>query len=769
MPLPLPHIEECLFGTTRKCPRIPVTTEASALNASNSSMSDDGFDLTMENDDDDEANVLHPFPPTDFHPNDDIDTNSGTDNHDDDDDNDDDDPDKASGYDNIYAGHWGQAAEQHDINLKQLRKICNQGILDEGSPRAVAWRVLLDYLPPNNISKSWPKTLPRKRHLYRQLVAQFFEGTLDPGKELRGKLSKRLRDRKLRKKYDRLQRLDESADHLNMSSDDDDDELGFDTDEEDDSGLDSNSDHPSASIPSSIEHKLPHRFKERWRKAGIELRSASLANARKLGVNVLKIPITQDSTNAEFQAFLEDARLLETIRKDASRTHPHLFFYLETEHNLGKRRYAALERILFIWAKLNGGFQYVQGMNEIVGTIYYVLANDHNSEWVNYAEPDTYYLFHKLMMDVKDVFNPDMDTHSKGIHGRMGNLEQLLKIHDPAVYEHLQNLGIDSSFYAFRWLTTLLSREFLLPDTIRLWDSLFSSTHKENFLRYVCGTMVMMVRDELLLGDFASCLRLLQRYPPSNVESILESSRSLWIYECQITSACQKGGMNMKEALQSVPPLPAVIMAYGLRGGLATSSPSEASKTTARQQSTSSEGSLLGRLWGNWGSSSLASEQPSSTAPPPVPAATPLTTAVNSTGSATTTPQRSRFWNRSRSNTHDSSTSAGTSSVKEVVTTPSSTPTKRSLWAAWSSESQPSLPDLPATTAEAAAVAATSAPPAAATAMTPTKAPAAAAETASITPSRRPIWKGAPSRAMAPARSNQSPARYQQFTLKNGM
>lgn len=40
----------------------------------------------------------------------------------------------------------------------------------------------------------------------------------------------------------------------------------------------------------------------------------------------------------------------------------------------------ALERILFIYAKLNPGIGYVQGMNEILAPLYYVLANDSDEE-----------------------------------------------------------------------------------------------------------------------------------------------------------------------------------------------------------------------------------------------------------------------------------------------------------------------------------------------------------------------------------------------------
>jgi hypothetical protein len=208
-------------------------------------------------------------------------------------------------------------------------------------------------------------------------------------------------------------------------------------------------------------------------------------------------------------------------------------------------------------------------MNEIVGTLYFVLAHDSNEDWSNEAEADTYFLFNALMVEMRDVFVPDLDEADTGIHGRISNMITLLSLHDPEVRCHLDSVGIDPSFYSVRWLTTLLSREFLLPDTIRLWDSMFASTHKDNFLRYVSVTMVMVIRDLLLSGDFSTCLRLLQAYPPTNLDRLLESSRALWIYESQITLACHKGGISLGHALRSIAPPPAIVMAYGLRGGVA--------------------------------------------------------------------------------------------------------------------------------------------------------------------------------------------------------
>lgn len=40
-----------------------------------------------------------------------------------------------------------------------------------------------------------------------------------------------------------------------------------------------------------------------------------------------------------------------------------------------------VERILFLYAKLNPGQGYVQGMNEIIGPIYYAFASDPDASW----------------------------------------------------------------------------------------------------------------------------------------------------------------------------------------------------------------------------------------------------------------------------------------------------------------------------------------------------------------------------------------------------
>ena len=94
-------------------------------------------------------------------------------------------------------------------------------------------------------------------------------------------------------------------------------------------------------------------------------------------------------------------------------------------------------------------------------------------------------------------------------------------------------------------------------------------------MRYVCVTMVLIIRDRLLKGDFSTCIKLLQGYPPTHMDHLIESSRALWVYETQINVAIHKGGFTRHMALQTIKPPSALIMAFGFHNGIAPKTRSE--------------------------------------------------------------------------------------------------------------------------------------------------------------------------------------------------
>ncbi|XP_022256347.1 LOW QUALITY PROTEIN: TBC1 domain family member 13-like [Limulus polyphemus] len=145
-----------------------------------------------------------------------------------------------------------------------------------------------------------------------------------------------------------------------------------------------------------------------------------------------------------------------------------------------------VERILFIYAKLNPGQSYVQGMNEIIGPIYYSFACDPNVEWRRK------FLSHQI------VFN---------------NINKINFTNRPKLM--------------VRGSAILLSLIFLLSDVIRIWDSLLADSSRFSFLIHVCCAMMILLRDLLLAGDFPTNLKLLQNFPEMDIHKVLQKAVEL--------------------------------------------------------------------------------------------------------------------------------------------------------------------------------------------------------------------------------------------------
>jgi hypothetical protein len=190
-------------------------------------------------------------------------------------------------------------------------------------------------------------------------------------------------------------------------------------------------------------------------------------------------------------------------------------------------------RILFIYAKLNPGQGYVQGMNEIVGPLYYVFCHDtqNDSMFVGHAEADTFWCFTGLMSEIRDMYNSQLDAdRSTGVVAMMTKLTNLLSSEDPELYHKLlQVQNIKPHYYAFRWITLLLSQEFPLPEVLRIWDFLFSDAERFNFLICFCCSMLMLLKTNLMEGDFATNMKLLQSFPVErfDVSCITRRAKSL--------------------------------------------------------------------------------------------------------------------------------------------------------------------------------------------------------------------------------------------------
>ncbi|KNE54352.1 hypothetical protein AMAG_00331 [Allomyces macrogynus ATCC 38327] len=205
----------------------------------------------------------------------------------------------------------------------------------------------------------------------------------------------------------------------------------------------------------------------------------------------LSSPSSSESMSPGARVTDFDPALLDAIDKDVRRTLPSLSFFhsqvLEAPHTgLPPRRlflrctssydqnFHAVERLLYIFAKLNPGIQYVQGMSFVVFPVFYLLANDNDLDGKLNAEADAFFLFHEILSEYRDLFIESMDTDATGINSALASLRDRVTYLDPDLAHDMETKGITPAFFAFRWLTCLCAQEFDLPDLLRFWDSVFA-------------------------------------------------------------------------------------------------------------------------------------------------------------------------------------------------------------------------------------------------------------------------------------------------------
>ncbi|KAL3532330.1 hypothetical protein ACH5RR_005851 [Cinchona calisaya] len=226
--------------------------------------------------------------------------------------------------------------------------------------------------------------------------------------------------------------------------------------------------------------------------------------------------------------YFEFAEISEQIDRDLQRTHPSIKFF-SGDSIISRKNKESMKNILLLFAKLNPEIRYVQGMNEVLAPLYYVFSTDSDEKNSENAEADSFSCFVMLMGDSVDHFCEQLDNSSVGIRATLSRLSELLKANDEELWRHLELTNkVNPQFYAFRWITLLLTQEFNFRTILRIWDSLLSNPFgvQEMLLR-VCCAMLLSVKTRLLSGDFMDNLKLLQHYPEMDIDSILRVAQDI--------------------------------------------------------------------------------------------------------------------------------------------------------------------------------------------------------------------------------------------------
>jgi hypothetical protein len=266
-------------------------------------------------------------------------------------------------------------------------------------------------------------------------------------------------------------------------------------------------------------------------------------------------PLALEPATSAWARHFAHAETREQIGRDIERTQRDMHWF--SAPGAGAHR-AAMARALFVFAATNASVRYVQGMNELMAPIYYLAATapseqesgsggnadgddgggdgdcaatdadadadaDDAGEAVSAAEACAFSVFVPLLGELRDLFCARLDDSAGGVAGTLGALSAHLAAADPDLAAHLEGkCAINPQFYAFRWITTALTQEFPLPDALRLWDALLADeAGPRDALTRAAAAMVLHLRPQLMAGDFASNLKLLQAFPPTDGACVL--------------------------------------------------------------------------------------------------------------------------------------------------------------------------------------------------------------------------------------------------------
>ncbi|XP_074359045.1 uncharacterized protein LOC141698269 isoform X2 [Apium graveolens] len=158
---------------------------------------------------------------------------------------------------------------------------------------------------------------------------------------------------------------------------------------------------------------------------------------------------------------------LSQIGLDVVRTDRTLVFY-ESEANQ-----ARLWEVLAVYSWLDNKIGYVQGMNDICSPMIILLEDD----------ADAFWCYEHAMRRVRENFRTN--ASSMGVQTQLGTLSTIMKVVDPKLHQHLEDLDGGEYLFAFRMLMVLFRREFSFLDSLYLWEVMWAMEYNPNmFQRY---------------------------------------------------------------------------------------------------------------------------------------------------------------------------------------------------------------------------------------------------------------------------------------------
>ena len=173
---------------------------------------------------------------------------------------------------------------------------------------------------------------------------------------------------------------------------------------------------------------------------------------------------------------------LDFIVRDIDRTFHTIFF----EDQNGKE---GTKRVLEALCVIDQNEGYCQGMNFIIGALYYLLRN----------EPQCFYIFNSILNSNSYQYNRIFADNTPDYHCRVHQINYYVKKYIPEVYYHFKKKDIPFDIIYSRWILTLFGNYLNLDRLEFPWTCFFVDKWKG--LIKICLIFIYELKDELIKRD----------------------------------------------------------------------------------------------------------------------------------------------------------------------------------------------------------------------------------------------------------------------------
>ncbi|KAH0794870.1 TBC1 domain protein [Histomonas meleagridis] len=234
--------------------------------------------------------------------------------------------------------------------------------------------------------------------------------------------------------------------------------------------------------------------------------------------------IHSDVTRTGHQLFfLPDGRIPGSQLQESSPGEDKLFYI--------QGHIRRIERILYIFAMLNHGLNYIQGFNELVSP-FYILLTKTKQLWNNdfyFVEGLCFHMFQRLISTTSINDFCSIQDKTIVIH-QLAPFLSLQKKYVPVAADIISTLKIHPLFYCVRWFSLLFSQEYELPNLFALWDCLFSHfDHLMDYVFFVGLGHLKYVEPRMSPTDYAKTITALKEMDVGdNLAEVIGYANAFW-------------------------------------------------------------------------------------------------------------------------------------------------------------------------------------------------------------------------------------------------